>query len=139
MAKSLLEGCQARLKHQLSDDLGEKLPSLPSSCIKTLEFICTKSSLRADRPATAIPLSPRRKRQKNSRPAGAISANAALESLGLLGNRQAWLPWWAEATEQPGERAQDSSQGLTVPTKASYSATESLPVLMLEMQMGKRK
>lgn len=67
MAKSFLEECQAWLKHQLSDYWGVwggKQPSLPSSSIKTLEFICTKSSLRAHSSATAVLLFSWRKRQK---------------------------------------------------------------------------
>lgn len=105
MAKSFLEESQAQLKHQLSDDLGEKQPSLPSSFIKTLEFICTKSSLRADRPATAFPLFHGGSVRKTSRLACAISANVPCS------RGWAWLPCWAEATEQPGEGAQDSEPG----------------------------
>ena len=138
MAKSFLEGCQARLKHQLSDYLGEKWPPLPSSFIRTLEFISQRAHWELTDLLQPFLYSHGESIRKISSQACANSAQALLESLGLVGNWWAWLPWWAEVSEKPGEQPKTQSQGLTLPTETSHWATQSLYVLILERQMGKK-
>ena len=126
MAKSFLEECQAWLKHQLSDYLGEKWPPLPSSFIKTLEFIPQRAHWELTDLLQPFLYPHGESVRKTSWLACASSAQALLESLGLVGNRWAWLFWWAEVSEKPGEQPRAwlcQLRPVTEPPRASKSSS----------------
>lgn len=124
MAKSFLEECQARLKHQLSDYLGEKWPPLPSSFIKTLECIPQRAHWELTDLLQPFLYPHGESVRKTSWLACASSARALLESLGLVGNRWAWLLCWAEVSEKPGEQPKTRESG---PDSANWGQSLSHP------------
>lgn len=100
MAKSFLEECQARLKHQLSDYWwGEGGAALTAIIVHKNSGIYLHKEL-IESPGLCHSHFFILVEEASEKPACAISANAGLKSLCLVGNQQARLPTWVEAPEQ---------------------------------------
>lgn len=134
MAKSFLEECQARLKHQLSDYWGGKAALAAFIVHKNSGIYLHKELIES--PQLCHSRSFILVEEASENPARAISAEAKVCAWWQIS--RPGLPHGWRQPNRRGESAQDSSQGLTLPTEASHQATQGLPVLSLEMQMGKK-